>query len=32
MLNKCTVVLAGTLDTKGPEYEFVKARDRKSVV
>lgn len=26
MLNKCTVVLAGTLDTKGPEYEFVKAR------
>ncbi|MHB1394081.1 MAG: Tm-1-like ATP-binding domain-containing protein [Clostridia bacterium] len=26
MSNKGTVVLAGTLDTKGPEYEFVKAR------
>lgn len=26
MSNKPIVVLAGTLDTKGPEYEFVKAR------
>lgn len=26
MSNNRTVVLAGTLDTKGPEYEFVKAR------